>query len=485
MSSINGDLNLNSMLGNINIEAGESTYSQSSKSNSRNLGGSFGTNGLSANIGFNESQNSFDQTTFSNSQISAINGNLNINTKQDLKIFGANLLSKNVNLNIGNNFLLKSRQNLSESDSYNIGGSIGLSGNPSGINGGSLGLNLGNGYSNKAFVEDISSIIGNNSVNIHVANDTTIAGALIANQNNRGIDLGNLNLKTKSLTYSDLNNFSVSNSNQLSTNLQAGYNPNNPTQNGNLAINLSMQGRESSSTTRATIGNGNIIVGDIINDETKLIGLNRDVNNVEQNKTNLLTSDFEAELKIDLRLLGADGNLAGSLDDVTKTTFKDTTSKEAIKNYAIAAVVAGAAYGVGQWMKSEGINPSFESGTMENSKVGVNAKYNSNGVLIKEGSITIQNPNGIETNYWASNQNPAFKTLNTTPGAPSFADFHDAMNFEAGVNQVTIAPYYAMSQCAASPTLCATFPDIFIKVGTWGQVDTNLDTNKNDYEKNN
>ena len=177
------------MLGNINIEAGESTYSQSSKSNSRNLGGSIGTNGLSANIGFSEAQNSLDQTTFSNSQISAINGNLNINTNQDLKIFGANLVASNVNMNIGNNLLLKSKQNLSESDSYNIGASIGLSGNSSGINGGSLGLNLGNGYSNKAFVEDISSIIGNNSVNINVANDTNITGALIANQNKEGIYL--------------------------------------------------------------------------------------------------------------------------------------------------------------------------------------------------------------------------------------------------------------------------------------------------------
>ena len=132
------------MLGNINIKAGESTYSQSSKSNSRNLGGSVGTNGVSANIGFSESQSSLDQTTFNNSQISAINGNLNINTNQDLKIFGANLLSKNVNLNIGNNLLLKSKQNLLESDSYNIGGSIGISGDSSGVNGGSIGLNLGN-----------------------------------------------------------------------------------------------------------------------------------------------------------------------------------------------------------------------------------------------------------------------------------------------------------------------------------------------------
>ena len=158
VSSINSDLNLNSMLGNINIKAGESTYSQSSKSNLRNLGGSVGNNGASLNIGFSEAESSLDQTTFTNSQISAINGNLNIKTKQDLKIFGANLLSKNVNLNIGNNLVLKSKQNLLESDSYNIGMSLGISGDSSGVNGGSIGLNLGNGYSSRAFVDQVSSI---------------------------------------------------------------------------------------------------------------------------------------------------------------------------------------------------------------------------------------------------------------------------------------------------------------------------------------
>ena len=63
------------------------------------------------------------------------------------------------------------------------------------ISSGNVGLNLGNGYSNRAFVDQVSSIIATNSVNIDVANDTNIASALIANQNNQGIDLGNLNLK--------------------------------------------------------------------------------------------------------------------------------------------------------------------------------------------------------------------------------------------------------------------------------------------------
>ena len=205
VSSINGDLNLTTMLGNLNVNAGESTASQS-------LGGSVGNNGFSANIGFAEAESSIDQTTYNNSQLLAQNGSLNINIAKDSNIFGANLLASNVNMNIGGNLLLKSRQSLSESDSYNIGMSLGISGDSSGVTGGNVGLNLGNGYSNRAWVDQASSIIATNSVKIDVANDTNIVSALISNQNNQGIDLGNLTLNTKSLTYSDLNNFSVSES---------------------------------------------------------------------------------------------------------------------------------------------------------------------------------------------------------------------------------------------------------------------------------
>jgi hypothetical protein len=56
-----------------------------------------------------------------------------------IRSFGANLLASDIKLEIGGNLLLKSRQNLSESDSYNIGMSLGISGNSSGVNGGSEG----------------------------------------------------------------------------------------------------------------------------------------------------------------------------------------------------------------------------------------------------------------------------------------------------------------------------------------------------------
>jgi hypothetical protein len=79
-----------------------------------------------------------------------------------------------------------------------------------------------------------------------------------------------------------------------------------------------MQGRESSSTTKATIGKGNISIDEILNDETKIANLNRDINNSEQNKRDVITSDFDAELKIDLRLIASVGNLAvGNTDKAT------------------------------------------------------------------------------------------------------------------------------------------------------------------------
>ena len=226
-----------------------------------------------------------------------------INTAQDTNLFGANLLASNVNMDVGGNLLLKSRQNLSESDSYNIGMSLGISGDSSGANGGSVGFNLGNGYSNRAWVNQVSSIIGTNSVNINVANNTDIVGAVIANKDKDGNDFGNLNLSTASLTYSDLKNFSVSESNSFEIFAQFGNKPNNPAMPDQLDLSLSLQVSESSSTTKATIGQGmiNIAGSSATNEQTA--NLNRDITQNEQNKKTIITSDFNAIIKVPTMIL--------------------------------------------------------------------------------------------------------------------------------------------------------------------------------------
>jgi hypothetical protein len=161
-----------------------------------------------------------------------------------------------------------------------------------------------------------------NSVTINTANDTKIVGAEIANVRG-GIDYGNLTLNTKSLTFENLQNHNNSESNSFGINLSLGIKPTDPTapQNsqaaleaarkkegvvpGNLGLNLSMQGSESSSTTNATIGKGTININGSTATADQTANLNRDINNTEQNKKTVITSDFESTLNIDTRYLAA------------------------------------------------------------------------------------------------------------------------------------------------------------------------------------
>jgi filamentous hemagglutinin family protein len=401
VSSQNGNINLTAMLGNLNITAGETTYSQEYKMRSQSLGGSVGNNGWSANLGFAEAESSLDQTTFTNSQITAQNGSLNITTsnkdssgniiddKGNATIFGANLLAQNINMNIANNLTVKSKQNLMESDSYNFGMNIGVSGNGGGVNGGSLGVNIGDSYSNRAWVDQMTTIIGTNSVNINTTNNTNVVGAMIANITNgsdlfnqtgqahgsNAIDGGNLTLNTGSLTFSDLKNFSVSDSNQFGMNLSLGFNSEDPSapqnsqnansqqarQNGvvpgSLALNMSMQGSESSSNTKATIGNGTINIGGKSATEEQLSGLNRDIANAEQNKKSVITSDFDANLNIDTRLIAA--AVYGAMGDKDKANANLNSYNQDIQNGKDALVRGVGNLVVGSVLASGFINDTF------------------------------------------------------------------------------------------------------------------------------
>jgi hypothetical protein len=52
--------------------------------------------------------------------------------------------------------------------------------------------------------------------------------------------------------------------------------------------------------------------------------------------------------------------------------------------------------------------------------------------------------------YTVGNQNPVFQGLNTTPGSPSFANFHDALDLSSPWNELTIPPAYVASQFNAT-----------------------------------
>jgi hypothetical protein len=486
ISSTNSNLNLTAMLGAINIKAGESTYSTESKSRSQSLGGRAGTNGASLNLGFTESASNLDQTTFTNSTITAQNGSLNLNSKTDTNIIGANLLAENINLTVGRNLLVKSKQNLLESDFYSVGANIGIStqsGNS--VDGANIGFNMADGFQSKAWVEQLTSIIGTNEVIINTANNTKIVGAEIANIRD-GIDYKNLTLNTKSLTFENLKNYNNSESNSLGISLGLGFKDNDPSapqnsgnnntqqqtaQNsqatkaeegvvrGPLKIDLSLHSTESSSTTNATIGKGTITLNGTTLTESEaatnplLAGLNRNINNTEANKKTVITSDFDASLTVDMRLLAGafyatKGAITGDATDQAKASnnwnsYVNDTVKGFDKTIGDDGLI-GASNDVKNnttnknpdgTVAQEGWFPSLLPGLfLSDSKTGksfypddqglyreqMGQKRSENDPLIGDGKTK---PSGLINPY---DSNPALASLwHFIPGFKSFTQYHD------------------------------------------------------------
>jgi hypothetical protein len=183
--------------------------------------------------------------------------------------------------------------------------------------------------------------------------------------------------------------------------------------------------------------------------------------------------------------MNTDSNFLNSTNSIADSSWKATTSDESLKNMAISAAVAGAGYGVGEWMKNTKINynnsitpeqanlgkesvstgqSNLMPGSATNNKVGVNVVQRTN---LQTGELAwFQEGTNIKVSqnyaYTAGNQNPVFQGFNTTPGAPSFADFHDALNLTSPWNELSIPPAYVASQFNA----LAPYYPIIIKYET-------------------
>ena len=151
----------------------------------------------------------YNATSYLSSSITASNGSLNINTKEDTDIIGSSLLAKDVNL-VTSNLNVESLQSQttshSENNSYSFGGTI--------------GFNNGSSDQDRLWTDNLATIIGTNSVTINTENNTNIIGAVIANSTNgiigsSSIDGGNLTINTKTLTYSNLDDHNNSSSSQF------------------------------------------------------------------------------------------------------------------------------------------------------------------------------------------------------------------------------------------------------------------------------
>ncbi len=282
----------------VNLTAGNNIDIIASNNNSsfKNVGGSLSLDialygaGYSVGGELHGAKNS--NNSYNNSVINADN-NVNIATGNNTSIKGANIEAKNdLAMNIGGNLDVQSLQNTSKERSFAVGVGYGT------MNGGqSYSANVGYSKGDRKWVDDQTTLIGGNSVDIAVANNTNLVGAVIANKKEDGTDGGNLTLATNTLTYSNIQDkdkarsFSVSGSYSA----QGSANDNNRQSQRSQSstsgsIGYSMHDRQQD--TNATIGGGNIVVGGINTNtnETLVAGLNRDIN-----KSQVITKDLSVD----------------------------------------------------------------------------------------------------------------------------------------------------------------------------------------------
>jgi len=354
-SHFNAQNSLNISTGELNVLASRDTSSSMSETQNGSLTiaqtvwGAAGGPTVSASYDRNQSKDK--TTTYNNSTLTA--ADINITTSGDTRIEGGNLTADNgLNLDVGGDLLLESKQDRTSGSNkgFGVSGGFSFGGDTSkntgksastsfnsvgdtsqGVSSVNGGLNASNGrYQNKETV--LSSITGG-KVNIDVAGNTSIVGALIASLNEEGKDNGQLNLSTGSLSFTDLGNtsFNTQQSMGLSTSVGLGSeNTANPNEsNTELTVNTSTlsYSNESSydkSKTLATIGQGTVTIGgeevgeEVGNSSTNdaLAGLNRDTNNIDKEFYSVDRQQGNIDLMVDHRLLSEEGRKSIATDFV-------------------------------------------------------------------------------------------------------------------------------------------------------------------------
>jgi filamentous hemagglutinin len=182
--------------------------------NSAALGGTFGLGGkisskgatflgISASATAAYGRDSANSQNYSNAEITA-GSQLTAKIGRDASLAGVNLAGGEVNMDIGRNLTLASVQDKSSSQSLNIGGEgkilFGIGSSPQFSGGASFAYTAASGTR----VGTQASITGADGVNIRAGGDTHLEGSLIAAEN------GNLTLDTGSLSWKDISSTSVS-----------------------------------------------------------------------------------------------------------------------------------------------------------------------------------------------------------------------------------------------------------------------------------
>lgn len=361
--STQGNIEYN-VANDLNVKASKDSYNSESKTTNNSIsGGVTNKGGAYANYGNGNSSSNASGEHYNNSLTIAENGKLIINTGKDMNADGYNALGKDVEINVGGDMNLNSKQDVdyAKNTSNNFG--IGVGSN-------SESINLGNNHSNsdRQWVDNQSSIIGTESVDIDVKGKLGMEGSLIANINKDGKDVGNLDIKAGSIETSDINNFDRNSESGYDIDRRTGASntgSNDGKADGYLNMGIKNEGSIKEGTTNATIGQGNIEVAD----GSDISEINRDIGNA-----NIITRD----------------QITGALDGKLMLTGSWADSGWTSPNTALGLLLGGAGVPFGAEMHYD-----KEKGTIY---------FTNNPLSSLDGAITFGNTINYFNNFYPETQ---------------------------------------------------------------------------------
>ena len=150
-----------------------------------------------------------------------------------------------------------------------------------------------------------------------------------------------INLATNTLTYQDLNDFYREETKGYNFGTSVGGNTDkgkaNMAPNGSTTIGLTHTGQEKEQITRATIGNGSIVIAN----NKDISDLNRDVDKSQEITKDIITGALNGSMTIDNRVFTSDGrssiandfkNLGSNLHTLYKDITKNNIIVQSVKN---------------------------------------------------------------------------------------------------------------------------------------------------------
>ncbi|MDD2651902.1 MAG: hypothetical protein PHX44_02480 [Sulfurimonas sp.] len=221
-----------------------------------------------------------------------------------------------LNLTVGNNLNIESKRNVTNSNSngFNVSAGFGTSeGSVTSANA-SVGANTGRV---KVKQTVLSSVTGD-KVTVTTENNTNLKGSLLAagefDKNGNFIDNEDLNLKTKTLTFSNSTDSTYTSGNSFNVGTNIGFTPDakdpQPNDDSTTKVNSSSLAFANSmgyqrAKTLATLGEGQVTVTDKENSDDTT-SLNRDTSNISKTMINT-NYGVKVDATLDHRLLTQEG----------------------------------------------------------------------------------------------------------------------------------------------------------------------------------